>query len=77
VENTDPGELRIMRNEIYARHGYCFRMKDMRQYFDAQDWYMPISIDVTAKLSNLEEKNAAMVKRSEKYGADHDDSFGR
>jgi hypothetical protein len=77
VENIDPGELRIMRNEIYARHGYCFRMKDMRRYFDAQEWYMPISIDVTATLSNLEEKNAALIKRYEKYGNDHYDSFGR
>jgi YARHG domain len=77
VENFNPTQLRVMRNEIYARHGYCFRMKDMREYFDAQDWYMPISLDVTAKLSDIEQKNAALIKRYEKYGAEHYDKFGR
>ena len=77
VENINPEDLRVMRNEIYARHGYCFRMKDMRRYFDAADWYMPISIDVTNNLTPIEEKNAALIKRYEKYGAEHYDSFGR
>ncbi len=77
VENIRPEDLRIMRNEIYARHGYSFRMKDMRSYFDQQDWYMPISTDVVAKLTEIEQKNQALIKRYEKYGADHYDSFGR
>jgi len=77
VENISPEDLRVMRNEIYARHGYCFRMKDMRNYFDAQDWYMPISVDVQNKLTETEQKNAALIQRYEKYGAEHYDSFGR
>jgi hypothetical protein len=77
VENYSAGELRIMRNEIYARHGYSFRMKDMRSYFDEQDWYMPVSTDVTSKLTAVEEKNAALIKRYEKYSSEYYDSFGR
>jgi len=77
VENIRPEDLRIMRNEIYARHGYSFRMRDMRSYFDSQDWYMPISTDVTSKLTTIEQKNQELIKRYEKYGADHYDSFGR
>ncbi len=77
VENRRPEELRIMRNEIYARHGYSFRLKDMRSYFDGQDWYMPVSIDVTAKLTPVEQKNEKLIKTYENYGAAFYDSFGR
>ena len=77
VENTGQEELRIMRNEIYARHGYSFRVRDMRRYFDNQDWYMPIAVDVTAKLSETEKKNEALIKRYEKYAAEYYDEFGR
>ena len=70
-------ELRIMRNEMYARHGYSFKLKDMQQYFDQQDWYMPVSTDVTGDLTKLEQKNEAMIKRYEDYTATHYDVFGR
>jgi hypothetical protein len=34
VENLKNEELRLMRNEIYARHGYSFKLADMREHFD-------------------------------------------
>src|SRR6478735_563087 len=43
VENLKNEELRIMRNEIYARHGYSFKLADMREHFDKLDWYMPMA----------------------------------
>lgn len=77
VENITASDLRIMRNEIYARHGYSFRMKDMRAHFDTQDWYVPVSNDVTGKLTAVEVKNEKLIKRYEAYGAEFYDSFGR
>ncbi len=77
VSNMSAAELRIMRNEMYARHGYSFKLKDMQQYFDQQDWYMPVSTDVTGDLTKLEQKNEAMIKRYEDYTATHYDVFGR
>lgn len=70
-------ELRMMRNEMYARHGYCFKMKDMRAFFDTQDWYMPVSTDVRNQLTEIEKKNEKMIQRYEKYAAEYYDSFGR
>ena len=32
-------QLRIARNEIYARHGRRFAAADLQQYFDAKSWY--------------------------------------
>lgn len=77
VENLRPADLRIMRNEIYARHGYGFKLADMRAYFEKQDWYMAVSQDITDNLTAREKKNEALIKRYEKYGAEYYDSFGR
>lgn len=77
VENLRPAELRIMRNEIYARHGYGFKLADMRAHFEKQDWYMAVSQDITDNLTAREKKNAALIKRYENYGAEYYDSFGR
>ncbi len=77
VENMRPAELRIMRNEIYARHGYSFIIEDMQKHFATVDWYMPIALDVKDKLTDIEAKNAALIKRYENYGAAYYDKFGR
>ena len=77
VENMRPAELRIMRNEIYARHGYSFIIEDMQKHFALVDWYMPVALDVTTKLTDIETKNAALIKRYENYGAAYYDRFGR
>jgi len=34
-------ELRLLRNEIYARHGRQFRAEWLQQYFFSQPWYTP------------------------------------
>jgi hypothetical protein len=77
VENLKPAELRIMRNEIYARHGYSFKLADMRNHFEALDWYMPMALDVTTQLTATEKNNAALLKRYEKYTDEYYDQFGR
>ena len=77
VENLKADELRIMRNEIYARHGYGFKMADMRDHFDKLDWYMPVAVNITTKLTRTEQKNAELIKRYENYSAEYYDSFGR
>jgi YARHG domain len=77
VENLKNEELRIMRNEIYARHGYSFKLADMRDHFDKLDWYMPLAVDITTKLTKVEKNNAALIKRYEKYSAEYYDGFGR
>lgn len=56
-------ELKIMRNEIYARHGYVFQTADMKNYFAAQPWYRPVSRNVS--LSSVEQANVATIQRVE------------
>ncbi len=67
----DPSELygmsawdkKIMRNEIYARHGYVFQTRDMINYFNSQPWYTPISRNV--RLSKIEQYNVQLIKSFE------------
>lgn len=77
VANYVKSELRLMRNSIYARHGYSFKMKDMRSEFDRQDWYIPMNTDVRTELTAIEKKNETLIKRFEKYAAEFYDDFGR
>lgn len=77
VENVKAAELRIMRNEIYARHGYSFKMADMGTHFDKLDWYMPVAVNIKTKLTPTEQKNAELIKRYENYSAEFYDAFGR
>lgn len=39
LENLSAEELRIARNEIYARKGRKFQSEDLQNYFESQDWY--------------------------------------
>ncbi|HEX2684680.1 MAG TPA: YARHG domain-containing protein [Ferruginibacter sp.] len=77
VENMMKEDLITMRNEIYARHGYCFKKKDMRQYFEQLDWYVPDNVDVRDKLTDIEKKNIDIIKRYEKYAEEYGDEYGR
>ncbi|MGI4871838.1 MAG: DUF3160 domain-containing protein [Janthinobacterium lividum] len=35
-------DLLLLRNELYARNGYCFMNSTVRAYFDKQPWYRPV-----------------------------------
>lgn len=58
-------ELRIMRNWIFARHGYIFRTQELKDYFSRYPWYNPRYTDVSSMLSDVEIRNAEFIKRHE------------
>ncbi len=61
-------DLRILRNEIYARHGRVFtsvKSKDLQKYFEAQPWYKPDPDFKDDQLSETEFKNIAVIKEAE------------
>ena len=78
VENLYAGDLEVIRNTIYARHGYSFKNLRMRTLFDnSVYWYMPLSTDVTGQLTEIEKKNIALIKRYESHASRYYDVFGR
>ncbi len=57
-----PRELKIMRNEIFARHGYIFKTSDMINHFRGESWYRPMYNDVSSMLSSYEKANIKLIK---------------
>lgn len=75
LEGLNPEQLRIARNEIYARHGRQFLDEALNQWFYGKEWYRDISEKYApdefdslspAPLSDLERKNAAFISEYEK-----------
>ncbi|TDG37905.1 YARHG domain-containing protein [Pedobacter changchengzhani] len=77
VKNLRKLELQILKNTIFARHGYAFKSEIYRQFFDPQDWYVPVSDNVNNDLTAIEHQNIALLDRFIKYATDNYDSFGR
>nr|WP_264675730.1 YARHG domain-containing protein [Bacillus cereus] len=57
-------QLKIARNEIYARHGHIFQTKDMQTYFSKQSWYRENPY-FTGVLTNIESYNVELIKSRE------------
>lgn len=58
-------DLAIMRNEIFARHGYIFKTEHIRDHFSRQPWYKPRFDDVTSMLTQIEKQNIELIKSFE------------
>lgn len=61
-------ELKIMRNEIFARYGYIFKAGgEMDTYFKNQryNWYIPQHANVDKFLTNVEKRNIKRIKAEE------------
>lgn len=59
-------DLRLARNEIFARHGYDFQSEDLRNHFAGFSWYVPQGRDIDAKLSAVEKANIKAIRALEK-----------
>ena len=55
-------QLRVMRNEIYARHGYVFSSADLKAHFAKMSWYKPLNDNSKVQLSQLEQLNVDLIK---------------
>src|SRR5215216_2253310 len=58
-------ELRLLRNEIYARHGRIFRAEWLQQYFFFQPWYSPDENFKDEQLSGNDKLNVETIVKYE------------
>ena len=61
----DLNQLRLLRNEVYARKGYVFDSAELNTYFNAQPWYSPIKND-TIFLTEMAKQYVHLIKQIEK-----------
>ena len=64
-------DLRIARNEIFARRGRYFSSSDLTAQFSRFSWYQPHTWD--PQLNNIESANVALIERIEPSDAPHGD----
>lgn len=77
LKNLRKLDLEIIKNSVFARHGYSFKKQTYRDFFEQTDWYIPVSGNVDNDLSPMEKENVALLNRFIKYAEDKYDSFGR
>ena len=58
-------DLRLMRNEILARHGWRFQSLDLKDHFAKQPWYKPVADNGSITLNIIEQTNVQMIKSEE------------
>lgn len=74
LSQLSPWQLVLMRNEIYARHGWVFHRADVRAHFEQQPWYQPkgtldnrdaANRQASAELTPLERQNVKAILQYE------------
>lgn len=70
LEGLTKEQLRLARNEIYARHGMIFGVEDLDNYFATKSWYKPTvsftDFDNRVEMSIVEELNIVLIQQIEK-----------
>ena len=70
LEGLTKEQLRLARNEIYARHGMIFGVDDLDKYFATKPWYKPTvsfkDFYDTVEMSLIEEENVILIQQVEK-----------
>jgi hypothetical protein len=60
-------ELKIMRNEIFARYGYKFKQGgEISKYFNKQEWYSEQHENVNSFLTEIEKANLKLIRQIER-----------
>ena len=62
-------DLRVLRNEIYARHGRIFKDKALQKYFESQAWYKPNADFKDDQLTEIEVRNLAKIREAEEVAS--------
>ena len=75
LKSLSSNDRELMRNEIYARHGWIFKRQDLQQHFSSQSWYKPagapenrevVDNRVATLLNSVEKQNAQKILDYEK-----------
>jgi hypothetical protein len=62
LAQLDSKNLRLLRNMVYARHGYRFSSADLVSYFTRFDWYNPRFDNVDNLLTDVDKYNISAIQ---------------
>lgn len=66
IDSLSLEQLRLARNEIYARHGYIFKSEDLKAYFSQKAWYHANASYDGTTLSEVEKYNVEWIQTRER-----------
>lgn len=66
IEGLDKGQLRIMRNAVYARHGRLFQSADLQRLFERYGWYTPDPGYTDELLTETDLYNIRLIQKYER-----------
>lgn len=62
LQGRGAAELRVMRNEIFARRGRTFSSPDLNEYFAKKPWYRPDPSYTDAVLTDIDRENVKIIE---------------
>jgi len=65
VASLNGHELMLLRNSIFARHGYMFSTSTIGEHFMAFDWYRPVNEEVDSLLNATDLWNIRLIRHYE------------
>ncbi len=69
LQGLNKKQLRLARNELFARHGVVFDVADLDNYFATKSWYEPKitleDFEAQGGLSAIEEANVVLISKRE------------
>ena len=69
LQGLSKEQLRLARNEIYARYGVKFGPEDLQEYFGSKSWYIPKmtfdEFDENVTISDVEGANITLIVNME------------
>lgn len=66
ISGYDRGQIRVLKNSIYARHGRIFKDAALREYFEQQSWYRGTRNEIPAgEFNKYENANIAFLLKYE------------
>ncbi|MBN2078792.1 MAG: YARHG domain-containing protein [Spirochaetes bacterium] len=65
-------EIVLLRNSVFARHGYVFKSKALDRYFKKCGWYRPDKKFSYSRLSRTDTKNIELMLKEEKIRLDNE-----
>lgn len=65
LKGKSTAELRLTRNEIFARYGYIFESSDLKAHFSEKPWYKPSKTTVEKELTAIDKANIEHIREFE------------
>jgi hypothetical protein len=65
LRNVGLFDLRVLRNEIFARRGYKFRTPWLEEWFGTEEWYEPVDDQKAVKLTQVDNQNLQLILKRE------------